>query len=115
MGGNLALQVAESLVLTSVAWFPVVSGEKLADECVKFNVNTQYAAFGSVQKSSSELLEELRNEIPLNVLGFQVSQSMLTELRNIELSNIALASHTKRLIVLKKRPRRTGDPQHSPI
>lgn len=95
-GGTLAILFATARKLSApiMLWEPILNGAKYMQELLRINLSTQLATLGYIEKSRSQLVENMHAGILANVDGYLVSGTYYDECCSIDLlsPNIVLSS-----------------------
>lgn len=66
-------------------WEPIVNGERYMQEVLRINLTAQMATNGRVIDDRKKLTEYLRNGLTVNIEGYELGQSLFTQVSAIDL------------------------------
>jgi len=91
LGATLGIMASESIenVKAVVAWEPIVDGAKYASEIVRSNIAMQSTIFGEIKYNRTALENRMKENMPLNCEGYEISYEMYDQVRSIKLAEQA--------------------------
>lgn len=86
LGASLAWDVANMIKVEQILlWEPILDGEDYLNQLLRYNLTTQLATYGKVNEERSDLIQRLNEGATVNVLGYEIHQSLANTLSNLQL------------------------------